>query len=205
MTPDTSAALVLRDAWVPTGAAGSFSLTRNLCEASIRFAANARGRIWPIVSLRGSTVSVAFGGKADFNQRVGVVDSAGSDTPAAPVVVGAAGYFRFGLRCAPSGLQRVVTFYETSLDIHLQYSCITVLAPMKDVARRHTASWERGRCPRVGLQPAPGRLGHHVSRHYDRGGRCIPGLGQAKAGNARSDQVPYVDGLKLSLWDEILP
>lgn len=29
-----------------------------------------------------------------------------------------------------------------------------------------------------------------ASRHYDRGGRCIPGLGQAKAGNARADQVP---------------
>ena len=29
-----------------------------------------------------------------------------------------------------------------------------------------------------------------VSRHDDRGGRCIPGLGQAKAGNARSDHVP---------------
>ena len=29
-----------------------------------------------------------------------------------------------------------------------------------------------------------------VPRHYDRGGRCFPGLGQAKAGNARSDHVP---------------
>ena len=48
----------------------------------------------------------------------------------------------------------------------------------------------RVRCSRVDLQSAPGRLGHHVSRHYDRGRRCIPGLGQAKAGNARSDQVP---------------
>jgi hypothetical protein len=48
----------------------------------------------------------------------------------------------------------------------------------------------RVRCPRADLQFAPGRLGHHVSRHYDRGGRCIPGLGQAKAGNARSDHVP---------------
>jgi hypothetical protein len=49
---------------------------------------------------------------------------------------------------------------------------------------------ERVRCPRADLQSALGRLGHHVSRHYDRGGRCIPGLGQAKAGNARSDHVP---------------
>jgi hypothetical protein len=49
---------------------------------------------------------------------------------------------------------------------------------------------ERVRCPRADLQSALGRLGYHVSRHYDRGGRCIPGLGQAKAGNARSDHVP---------------
>jgi hypothetical protein len=75
------------------------------------------------------------------------------------------------------------------IDISLHISYI-ILAPVKDMARRHTVSWERGRCPRVGLQPAPGRLGHHVSRHYDRGGRCFPGLGQAKAGNARSDRVP---------------
>jgi hypothetical protein len=76
------------------------------------------------------------------------------------------------------------------VDIRLYLSYITLLAPLKDMARRHIASWERGRCPRAGLQPAPGRLGHHVSWHYDRGGRCFPGLGQAKAGNARSDRVP---------------
>src|SRR5579862_6169771 len=76
------------------------------------------------------------------------------------------------------------------IDISLYYSYTAILAPMKDIKRRHIALWERGRCPRVGLQPAPGRLGHHVSRHYDRGGRCFPGLGQAKAGNARADRVP---------------
>jgi hypothetical protein len=76
------------------------------------------------------------------------------------------------------------------IDFSLFFSYLTILAPLKDMARRHIASWERGRCPRAGLQPAPGRFGHHVSRHYDRGGRCIPGLGQAKAGNARADRVP---------------
>jgi hypothetical protein len=76
------------------------------------------------------------------------------------------------------------------IDNGLRFSYTTILAPVKDMARRHTASWERGRCPRADLQFAPGRLGHHVSRHYDRGGRCIPGLGQAKAGNARADHVP---------------
>jgi hypothetical protein len=43
---------------------------------------------------------------------------------------------------------------------------------------------ERGHTPRSRAAWAS------VSRHYDRGGRCIPGLGQAKAGNARSDRVP---------------
>jgi hypothetical protein len=56
----------------------------------------------------------------------------------------------------------------------------------------------RVRYSRADLQSAPGRLGYHVSRHYDRGGRCFPGLGQAKAGNARSDRVPYVDGPRLA-------
>jgi hypothetical protein len=81
-------------------------------------------------------------------------------------------------------------FTRRPLDMRPYSSYDIILAPLKDMARRHIASWERGRCPRAGLQPAPGRLGHHVSRHYDRGGRCIPGLGQAKTGNARSDYVP---------------
>jgi hypothetical protein len=57
---------------------------------------------------------------------------------------------------------------------------------------------ERVRCPRADLQSAPGRLGYQSPRHYDRGGRCFPGLGQAKAGNARADRVPYVDGPRLA-------
>src|SRR5580704_14895399 len=59
--------------------------------------------------------------------------------------------------------------------------------------------------PAGGFAACSRRLGHHVSRHYDRGGRCIPGLGQAKAGNARSDHVLRKPGLKLSLWDGIIP
>ena len=66
--------------------------------------------ICPIASLRGGTVFGRFGGKADINQRVGIVDSAGGDMPAAPVMVGAAGYSRPGLRRAPSGPWRPVTF-----------------------------------------------------------------------------------------------
>ena len=69
-------------------------------------------------------------------------------------------------------------------------------------------------------KPLPGGFRHHASRHYDRGGRCIPGLGQAGAGNARCtaqdlrspvgagfpDRAllprPRKPGLKLSLWDD---
>jgi len=119
------------------------------------------GRYWPFASALNVRCSVANGGIADTANLWAIV----------------AGY------CD-------VTFSEMMLDIRPYYSYITILAHVKDVARRHTASWERGRCPRAGLQSAPGRLGYYVSRHHDRGGRCIPGLGQAKAGNARADQVP---------------
>ena len=66
------------------------------------------------------------------------------------------------------------------------------------MTRRHIASWERERCPRADLQSAPGRLGHHVSRHYDRGGRCIPGLEQAKAD-------PPVQTTSQEAWPEAEP
>ena len=45
---------------------------------------------------------------------------------------------------------------ETSQEVHNRL----ILASLKDMARRHIASWGRGRCPRVGLQPIPGRLGY---------------------------------------------
>ena len=48
--PDTAAAPVLGDAWAPTGAAGLFGATRNLREASMRSAADAHGRSWPIAT-----------------------------------------------------------------------------------------------------------------------------------------------------------
>jgi hypothetical protein len=47
-----------------------------------------------------------------------------------------------------------------SVDKRHPFGYINILAPLKDMPRRHTVSWERGRCPRAGLQPAPGRLGY---------------------------------------------
>ena len=132
------------------------------------------------------------------------MDFAGSDTPAAPVMAGAAGYFRPGLRCAPSGLQPLVTFYETTLDTRPYSSYVSILAPMKDVARRHIASWERGRCPRADLQFAPGRLGYQspgtmtgaggASLDWDRRRRVTP------VQTASQEAWPEAD-----LGDEILP
>jgi hypothetical protein len=59
--------------------------------------------------------------------------------------------------------------------------------PVKDARPEAYRRAGRGRFPRADLHSAPGRFGHHVIRHYDRGGRCFPGLGQAKAGNTRSN------------------
>ena len=55
--------------------------------------------------------------------------------------------------------------------------------PVKDARPEAYRRAGRGRFPRADLHSAPGRFGHHVIRHYDRGGRCFPGLGQAKMGN----------------------
>ena len=49
---------------------------------------------------------------------------------------------------------------------------------------------ERVRCPRADLQSAPGRLGYQPPGIMTGvGGAPWTGLGQAKAGNARSDRV----------------
>src|SRR5579862_1983410 len=48
---------------------------------------------------------------------------------------------------------------------------------------------ERVRCSRADLQSAPGRFGYQ-SPGTMTGKEVLPGLGQAKAGNARTDRVP---------------
>ena len=84
----------------------------------------------------------------------------------------------------------LVSIIATRLDICLLLSYMPQIPLTKGRLPEASRKVERVRCPRVDLQSALGRLGYHVSRHYDRGGRCFPGLGQAKAGNARSDRVP---------------
>jgi len=49
---------------------------------------------------------------------------------------------------------------------------------------------ERGARGRSLISLAPGRPGHHACRHYRPAREVLTGLGQAKAGNARSDRVP---------------
>src|SRR5579862_8432781 len=54
-----------------------------------------------------------------------------------------------------------------------------IISPGKG-RRREGRSRRRGerRSPRGGLQPAPGRSGHHACRHYDRCARCVAGTGR---------------------------
>jgi len=65
-----------------------------------------------------------------------------------------------------------------------------IISLSKDALPEASRGAGRVRYPRADLHSASGQLGHHVSRHYDRGGGCSPGLGQAKAGNTRSDRIP---------------
>src|SRR6202023_1840520 len=79
-----------------------------------------------------------------------------------------------------------------------------ILAPVKDMARRHTASWERGRCPRAGLQSAPGRLGYQPPG-------TMTGMGGASLDWDRRRRVTPVQTASQEAWpeadlgDEILP
>jgi hypothetical protein len=63
------------------------------------------------------------------------------------------------------------------------------------MARRHTASWERGRCPRAGLQPAPGRLGYQPSG-------IMTGVGGASLDWDRRRRVTPVQTTSQEAWPE---
>src|ERR1700733_15779678 len=81
---------------------------------------------------------------------------------------------------------------------------------------------ERGRRPRAELQAAPGQLRASASWHYRPGREVLAGLGQVKAGNARTNCArfcprngddyrnganprPRKHGLRLGLWDDESP
>ena len=91
-----------------------------------------------------------------------------------------------------------ITYSVTSLDIRLHSSYVTILAPVKDMARRHIASWERGRCPRVGLQPAPGRLGYQSPG-------IMTGTGGASLDWDRRRRVTPVQTASQEAWPEAEP
>src|ERR1700681_316221 len=73
-----------------------------------------------------------------------------------------------------------------------------ILAPLKDMARRHIASWERGRCPRVGLQSAPGRLGYQSPG-------ITTGAGGASLDWDRRRRVTPVQTASQEAWPEAEP
>jgi hypothetical protein len=70
--------------------------------------------------------------------------------------------------------------------------------PMKDMARRHIASWGRGRCPRAGLQPAPGRLGYQSPD-------ITTGAGGASLDWDRRRRVTPVQTASQEAWPEAEP
>src|SRR5258708_35617801 len=83
-------------------------------------------------------------------------------------------------------------------------SYLIILAHVKDMARRHIASWERGRCPRAELQSAPGRLGYQPPG-------TMTGMGGASLDWDRRRPVTPVQTKSQEAWpeadlgDEILP
>jgi hypothetical protein len=89
-------------------------------------------------------------------------------------------------------------FRRRPLDIRPYSSYLTILAPVKDVARRHTVSWERGRCPRAGLQPAPGRLGYQPPG-------SMTGVGGASLDWDRRRRVTPVQTKSQEAWPEAEP
>ena len=73
-----------------------------------------------------------------------------------------------------------------------------ILAHVKDVARRHTASWERGRYPRVDLQSAPGQLGYQPPG-------MMTGMGGASLDWDRRRRVTPVQTASQEAWPEAEP
>src|SRR6202451_1693242 len=84
------------------------------------------------------------------------------------------------------------------IDMRLCIGYRTTFAPLKDIARRHIASWERGRCPRVGLQPASGRLGHQSPG-------IMTGAGGASLDWDRRRRVTPVQTASQEAWPEAEP
>jgi hypothetical protein len=73
-----------------------------------------------------------------------------------------------------------------------------ILAHLKDMARRHTASWERGRCPRAALQAALGRLGYQPPG-------MMTGMGGASLDWDRRRRVTPVQTKSQEAWPEAEP
>jgi hypothetical protein len=104
---------------------------------------------------------------------------------------------------------------------YFSYKTPVNLAHVKDLPRRHVGAVERGRCPRAELQTAPGQLWASAFQHYRLGREVLAGLGQVRAGNARTNCVrifpltgdqgigalprPRKHGLELGLWDDESP
>ena len=82
----------------------------------------------------------------------------------------------------------MVSDIETRLDIHLRFSYMPHIPLTKGRLPEACREVERVRCSRADLQSAPGRLGYQPPDIMT-GVEVLPGMGQAKAGNARSDRT----------------
>src|ERR1700685_563722 len=90
----------------------------------------------------------------------------------------------------------LLCFFYIEMRLCIGYRII--LAPLKDMARRHSASWGRGRCPRAGLQPIPGRLGYQSPG-------IMTGAGGASLDWDRRRRVTPVQTTSQEAWPEAEP
>ncbi len=98
--------------------------------------------------------------------------------------------------CPPYDSRR--NFLRDMLLTRPYYSYTTILAHVKDMARRHTVSWERGRCPQADLQFAPGRLGYQSPG-------IMTGAGGASLDWDRRRRVTPVQTASQEAWPEAEP
>ena len=81
--------------------------------------------------------------------------------------------------------EKPVSIAATSRLTSVTISVIKRTNQARPKGRRPVMPAGRGECGARGrglISCAPGRLGHHACRHYDRRARCFAGLGQAGAG-----------------------
>ncbi len=152
------------------------------------FCCGARVSCWPIATLRGSAV---FG---RFREQSGHQPTGGNRELRRKRHARCTGHGRCS-RMLPSRIAPRTIRASSSLFTRRPLTCVPIPVTLASSliegrgAEAHRVMGARA-VPAGGFAACSRAAWVSVSRHDDRGGRCIPGLGQAKAGNARSDRVP---------------